>query len=70
MQEDTKVAVTHFFSWMHSKMRASAGGELDFAEHLALSAILPANCGGDINNDRSVNVTDLLVVISGWGACP
>lgn len=27
-------------------------------------------CGGDLNNDGSVNVTDLLGVIGAWGACP
>ena len=29
-----------------------------------------SECLGDINNDGMVNVTDLLTVISLWGACP
>ncbi len=29
-----------------------------------------APCPGDINNDKTVNVTDLLIVIGNWGACP
>ena len=28
------------------------------------------DCLGDINNDGVVNVTDLLTMISVWGACP
>ena len=27
------------------------------------------NPAGDINNDGTVNIEDLLEVISGWGAC-
>jgi hypothetical protein len=31
----------------------------------------PTNdCPADINSDTQVNVTDLLAVIGGWGACP
>lgn len=26
-------------------------------------------CTGDVNNDNVVNVTDLLAIISAWGAC-
>ena len=32
--------------------------------------MLPPFCAGDIVNDRSVNIDDLLAVISAWGACP
>ncbi len=28
------------------------------------------NCATDINNDGVVNVTDLISVLGGWGACP
>lgn len=27
------------------------------------------DCPADINNDNSINVTDLLAVIGGWGSC-
>ncbi len=31
---------------------------------------IPVTCPADINGDHSVNVADLLSVISAWGACP
>jgi hypothetical protein len=35
-----------------------------------LDSILGAPGGGDVNVDGSVNITDLLGVISAWGVCP
>jgi hypothetical protein len=29
-----------------------------------------AQCFGDVNADQSVNISDVLQVISSWGACP
>ncbi len=33
-------------------------------------AVPPPPCPADINGDHNVNVTDLLGIINGWGACP
>ena len=30
----------------------------------------PVSCPGDLNGDGQVDVTDLLLIISAWGACP
>ena len=30
----------------------------------------PGSCYGDVNEDGSVNVNDLLIVIAAWGPCP
>jgi len=43
--------------------------ELTEAHDAELQAILPAHCHGDLTGDRTVNVADLLQVISNWGSC-
>ncbi len=30
----------------------------------------PASCAGDTNSDGSIDITDLLNMLGGWGACP
>ena len=60
-----------FASGVHNSGLGEAGAiDITFEQNQALNTMLPPHCAGDIINDRSVNINDLLAVISGWGACP
>ena len=48
------------------------GTRMDLAAFVAArTSLCPcAQCPADVNGDNTVNVTDLLGVVNGWGACP
>ena len=53
----------------HSNSGESARVDVLYAEGLATwNPIAGPACGGDINNDHTVNGTDLATVLSGWGS--
>jgi hypothetical protein len=54
----------------NSELGESAVIDITHEEFQVLAVMLPPFCVGDITNDRSVNVSDLLAVINHWGPCP
>jgi hypothetical protein len=68
------------FGWMlrgneleeYTSRRYATREHLDLAIRpmLTVEFAPPQVCAGDLNDDQTVNVQDLLAVINAWGACP
>jgi len=48
--------------------RAKAAGSLSLTLEITIGGVVP--CAADVNHSGTVNIDDLVAVITSWGNCP